>query len=133
MIFAEELFFLVSWQNKGVLAMITYSLYCESISGSYQNIRHRLSSRLICYSKEWLERLVGLNKINKIYERVAGSEDGIGFLRKVSEELNIRYEIDDEDLANIPKAGPVLVVANHPFGGIEGIVLARIMHEKCLK
>jgi putative hemolysin len=47
----------------------------------------------------------------------------------VIKELNISYEIDGEDLANIPKTGPVLVVANHPFGGIEGIVLAMLLSE----
>jgi putative hemolysin len=41
--------------------------------------------------------------------------------------LNIAHEASDENLAKIPKSGPVVVVANHPFGGIEGLVLSNVL------
>jgi putative hemolysin len=41
--------------------------------------------------------------------------------------LDVTFEITDEDLAKIPPAGGVLVVANHPFGGLDGIVLGAIL------
>ena len=129
MICADGLFIQVTWRNKGVPAVTTYYRYCENIFESYDNIRHRLTSRFISYSKVLLERVVGLNTINKIYERVAGAGDGIEFVRMVIKELDIRYEIDSEDLSNIPITGPVIVVANHPFGGIEGMVLSSLLAE----
>jgi putative hemolysin len=36
--------------------------------------------------------------------------------------MHVRYECAPEDLARIPKHGPMVVVANHPFGLIEGAI-----------
>ena len=41
--------------------------------------------------------------------------------------MRIRVDLDEADLDNIPKTGPVIVVSNHPFGGIEGVVLLDIL------
>jgi putative hemolysin len=41
--------------------------------------------------------------------------------------LNIVHDASDDNLAQIPKSGPVVVVANHPFGGIEGLVLSNVL------
>ena len=43
------------------------------------------------------------------------------------EALNVRTLVDDSDLARVPKDGPVLVVANHPFGMIEGMVAGAVL------
>jgi putative hemolysin len=41
--------------------------------------------------------------------------------------LGIHYTISESDLERIPSQGPVFMVANHPFGGIDGLVLGSIM------
>jgi putative hemolysin len=41
--------------------------------------------------------------------------------------LEIKVEIDTADLAKIPKSGPLVVVANHPFGLLDGLVLQDIL------
>ena len=42
---------------------------------------------------------------------------------KVLQALHVTCEISDADVQRIPKTGPVVVVANHPFGAIENLVL----------
>ncbi|MCA9244985.1 MAG: lysophospholipid acyltransferase family protein, partial [Phycisphaerales bacterium] len=41
--------------------------------------------------------------------------------------LGVRCSLSEEDIARIPKTGPLIVVANHPFGGLEGMVLASVL------
>ncbi len=74
-----------------------------------------------------VESLLGLTRCAQIYERVASAEDPRSFMRAVLSHLEIRCEPRPEDVAQIPAKGPVVVVANHPFGGIEGIILADLL------
>jgi putative hemolysin len=41
--------------------------------------------------------------------------------------LNIEYDLSDEDAAKIPASGPVVVVANHPFGAMDAVILGDIL------
>lgn len=43
------------------------------------------------------------------------------------EELDVRYKIVGAGLEVIPRSGPLFVVANHPFGGVDGGVLGDIL------
>src|SRR3954463_12438495 len=47
--------------------------------------------------------------------------NAFGFAAEMLRNLDIRYHVPEKDLAGIPSAGPVLVVANHPFGFLEGL------------
>ena len=71
-----------------------------------------------------IEQLLALNKLEKIYASACHEPDKLSFLGKVLEEFRVGCRVDSGDLARIPAEGPTVVVANHPFGGIEGIVLA---------
>jgi putative hemolysin len=41
--------------------------------------------------------------------------------------LGVGYDLSSEDLHNIPTRGPLVVVANHPFGGLEGVILGAVL------
>lgn len=88
-----------------------------------------LSSQLNLFPTipEMLKRLLGLNELNKIYEEASINLRDDYFTDKLLKILNINYELSDKDFARIPSTGPVVVVSNHPFGAIEGIVLASIL------
>ncbi len=45
------------------------------------------------------------------------------------DEYNINFKIPKKDLKNIPKEGAFVSISNHPFGGIEGLILFKIFHE----
>jgi putative hemolysin len=49
------------------------------------------------------------------------------FVRGMLSKLNVRYQVTDSDLARVPKTGPVVVVSNHPFGILEGLILFEML------
>jgi putative hemolysin len=82
--------------------------------------------RLVSRFLMWLLRL---NEINAIYERTKDLEDGTTFLENVLNELGVSYHINSEELKRIPKEGPVVLVSNHPLGGIDGIILMHFLQQ----
>lgn len=70
--------------------------------------------------------LSGLNRINRIYSPIAEYQ-GIEFAGKLLERLNIRCNYIPKELNNIPKEGPFIIVSNHPFGAIDGIMMLNII------
>jgi len=69
-----------------------------------------------------LMTLLQFDKINQIYSKHY-FKDTSSFISDVLSDVGIKYEISDEDLARIPKTGSFILIANHPFGGIEGLIL----------
>ena len=74
-----------------------------------------------------LERAFGLTQLDRIHRARPAGVTGEAFLAWLLDHLGVTLRVGDADLSRIPKTGPVVVVANHPFGGIEGIALARAL------
>lgn len=70
--------------------------------------------------------IMRLNKINKLYSDVY-DEDPDAFLDRLIEALGVTIEINDEDLQKIPKEGAFITISNHPFGGLDGIILIKLL------
>lgn len=70
--------------------------------------------------------IAGLNKVNQIYEHISQYE-GIDFAEKLLEHLNIKYDIIPEELEYLPKNEPFILVSNHPFGAVDGMMLLSII------
>lgn len=59
------------------------------------------------------------------YDRdVAGGRD---FWQVMVDRYGIRLDVAGGSLANIPATGPVVVVANHPYGILDGLVMGHIL------
>jgi putative hemolysin len=71
-----------------------------------------------------LERVFGLQDLQRIHDAVPPGTSGGAFLTWLLDRLGVDVRVGEPDLARIPKSGPAVVVANHPFGGIEGVALA---------
>jgi len=83
--------------------------------------------KIVPFAKPAVHRLLRLAELNDLYSCVAdvGAEGDIW--QRILMSLNVAYQVSPEDLANIPPRGPLVVVANHPYGGIEGIILAALL------
>lgn len=74
-------------------------------------------------------KILKISTINKIYNRNKHLSN-LEFLDALLKEFKIRFEIPDEDLKRLPKEGAYITVSNHPLGGVDGILLLKLMIEQ---
>ncbi len=75
---------------------------------------------------KFLMYILRLNKLNNLYSSNCEKE-GADFIKALIDDLGIKIEIDEEELKRIPKEGAFITISNHPFGGIDGIILIHIL------
>jgi len=75
--------------------------------------------------------LMSLMKINHVNESIkqVNHLQGIAFIEAILAVLDIQIKLDEKDLQAIPKNGAFLVVANHPYGGVEGLILLKLLSQ----
>lgn len=73
-------------------------------------------------------KITRLSDLNGIYEKNKNLH-GTAFLDGVIEDLGIEFEIPEKDLKRIPKSGAFITVSNHPLGGIDGVILLKLLLE----
>jgi putative hemolysin len=76
-----------------------------------------------------LLKVLRISRLNEIYNKHKSKKD-IAFLNAILDEVQIQFEIPKEDLKRIPKEGAFISVSNHPLGGIDGILLLKLLAEK---
>ncbi len=86
-----------------------------------------LKASICTWLKSPIEHALDFPRLNRLYSTASAADDVDGFLQKVVDTLQIDEKIDAADLARIPKTGPLVVVANHPLGAIDGILLAKLL------
>lgn len=74
-----------------------------------------------------VERALSFDAFNRYYADIMGRDAGINFFERSCEVLGISYEVSEAELENIPSEGPLMIVANHPFGGVDGILLGHLL------
>ena len=70
--------------------------------------------------------ILGLGKINRLFDGAADYQ-GREFADHLLKNMGITINVSPEQLENIPKEGGFVVVSNHPFGGIEGVMLLSVI------
>lgn len=73
-----------------------------------------------------LMEVMKINDVNKLYTKFHELE-GLDFVDGILDSLGIKIEIDEKELNNIPKEGAFIAIANHPYGGVEGLILLKIL------
>jgi putative hemolysin len=72
-------------------------------------------------------KLLKLDKLNEAYSPLSDLKS-FEFCDKMLEELGIDFEINNEDIKNIPTTEPFIAICNHPYGGIDGLILVSILN-----
>ena len=74
-----------------------------------------------------LERVLSLRGLEGLYEDIRRAAPEGRFVERALEVLKIQLQVADRDLMRIPSSGPVVVIANHPYGAVEGLALTSIL------
>ena len=90
-------------------------------------IQNRIMRGLACLLKRPIENLSGLRADDDIYARAWKMPKEIPFCDRVLQAVGVRTSFSEDDFNQVPKEGAVVVVANHPFGGIEGVILLSLL------
>lgn len=75
---------------------------------------------------EWFTGKISILRMVRRFERMEKFE-GQAFWRGALDVMGIDLLTPDEQVMKIPKTGPVIVVANHPHGLVDGMILAELI------
>lgn len=78
------------------------------------------------------ERALALQRLANIHRQLAGSNfsNPARFAEAALQILQVRFEVDPSQLELIPRSGPAAVVANHPYGGLEGLYSIQLLLDR---
>ncbi len=85
-------------------------------------------STLMDISFKFLSNFARFKKINQLY-KAHSQKEALTFVNDILKELSLEIEVDPKQLKNIPKKGPFIVVSNFPLGGIDGLLLIKLISE----
>ena len=78
------------------------------------------------YLARLLMHLLRFNQINKLYDNIS-DKTGIESIDGIIKYLNVTLDFDENDLKKLPANGSFITVSNHPYGGIDGILLIKLL------
>ena len=98
----------------------------SSINSANHNIANRFNSDILA---KIIIQLKKHNKLNKVFSRNLDKK-GIEFVDAVLSALGIKLDVSEQDLDRIPKTGAFITVSNSPLGGIEYLLLLKLVLTK---
>jgi putative hemolysin len=111
--------------EAAVAANRQYDMRRLSYAGTFSNPYKAGSIRTI----EWLTAKITLLRLIRDFER-SGAPFGSPFWPKAIKHMGIRLDTPPEEVARIPKTGPLVVVANHPHGLVDGMIMAELINRQ---
>src|SRR3984957_11063440 len=83
-----------------------------------------LSNRLPIPLASAVNHFLQIVRLEALYVRMRAEQ---GFERRLLDDLEVDVDVTASDFEKIPRSGPVGAVSNHPFGILDGVMLAELL------
>ncbi|MHC1743908.1 MAG: lysophospholipid acyltransferase family protein [Syntrophobacteraceae bacterium] len=87
-----------------------------------------MAHRILNWVRPVAERLLLIRRIRNACQALPPARIGGTIEERMLELLQVSIRIQEKDLEAVPRSGPLVVVSNHPFGAVDGLVLATVLH-----
>jgi putative hemolysin len=77
-----------------------------------------------------VEQVLALPDLNRLHARINRQRGDESFPRRALRAMNVNLRIDRTEVQRIPPTGPLVVVANHPFGALDGVALLALLQQR---
>ncbi len=78
-------------------------------------------------SRPLIEHTLCFPQLNRIYAQTQGVDENLSFTNRVLSVMNVQWDVGNHEESPFPQEGPLVIVANHPFGGIEGLLMISML------
>ena len=95
---------------------------------TWSSLGRRVAEHAAGATRAAIERILGVTEATRLYEAAQGREEAL-FSDRALGALGISFEVSGS-LADVPETGPLVVVANHPFGAVDGLLLSSIIGQR---
>lgn len=82
------------------------------------------SNRLPAPLASAVNRFLQIDRLEALYARASAEQ---GFVRRLLDDLEVRVNVAPADFEKIPATGAVVALSNHPFGILDGVMLADLL------
>lgn len=112
-------------RHEGAENAVTFEKYDRSSLSYASTFEDPWKARMISVMELFTGKLKILRMIKKFEAR--GTPSGQAFWRAALDTMGIELQTPQAQLDLIPKEGPVIVVANHPHGMVDGMIFADLI------
>lgn len=105
----------------------------EPESGNHIELHHLLSKdrngMLAQVLRPGMKKVFSIDRLNAVFNQAVREKDSRSLFHSFLKIFDVQPDVSLPDLNKIPERGPAVVVANHPFNGLDVIALAAIVAE----